>query len=117
MEIKYRIDTVDNNDRLHVDVRDVLSLLQGISSETKLNLDLKTMMYVESVFSSMLTTYEATDEEAILVITNLDLKKLKKRVFKNANKKLKLLKKYLNKPNMIASEALEDDEEIEATEE
>ena len=116
MNTKYRIDIVENNERLHVDVRDVISLLQGLASDVKLNLDLKTMTYVQSIFGSMLATYEASSEDSnsTIVINSTQLKKLKSKVFKSVNNKLKVLEKTCKNENNDVSEAELVEEEFDS---
>lgn len=106
MKIKHRIDTVENNERLHLDARDVISLLQGLSTDLKLKLDTKTMMYVESLFRSLLTTYEALESETTLIINHSYLKRLKKKVYRMANKNIKLLEEAQEQSNNSVSALL-----------
>lgn len=123
MNTKYRIDTVENNERLHVDVRDVISLLQGISADVKLKLDLKTMIYVQSIFSSMVATYEASSEDSTIIIKSSALKTLKTKVFKNVEQNIKTKEKSLEKGKIDDStaepveEIFEDSEADEESEE
>lgn len=117
MNTKYRIDTVENNERLHIDVRDMISLVQGLSSDVKLNLDIKTLTYVQSILSSMIATYEASSEDSTIIIKSSSLKKLKNKVFKNIEHKQKAEEKAFKKGNNDVSEAEPVEEEFDNSEE
>lgn len=117
MNTKYRIDTVENNERLHIDVRDMISLVQGLSSDVKLNLDIKTLTYVQSILSSMIATYEASSEDSTIIIKSSSLKKLKSKVFKNIEHKQKAEEKASKNENNNTSEAEPVEEEFDNSEE
>lgn len=123
MNTKYRIDTVENNERLHVDVRDMISLFQGLDSDVSLNLDKKTMAYIRSIMSSMLATYEASSEDSTIIIKSSALKRLKTKVFKNVEQNIKTKEKSLKKGKIDDStaepveEIFEDSEADEESEE
>lgn len=123
MNTKYRIDTVENNERLHIDVRDMISLVQGLSSDVKLNLDIKTLTYVQSILSSMIATYEASSEDSTIIIKSSALKRLKTKVFKNVEQNIKTKEKSLEKGKIDDStaepveEIFEDSEADEESEE
>lgn len=117
MNTKYRIDTVENNERLHIDVRDMISLVQGLSSDVKLNLDIKTLTYVQSILSSMIATYEASSEDSTIIIKSSSLKKLKNKVFKNIDQKQKAEEKASKNENNNTSEAEPVEEEFDNSEE
>ena len=123
MNTKYRIDTVENNERLHVDVRDMISLFQGLDSDVSLNLDKKTMAYIRSIMSSMLATYEASSEDSTIIIKSSALKRLKAKVFKNVEQNIKTKEKSLKKGKIDDStaepveEIFEDSEADEESEE
>ena len=123
MNTKYRIDIVENNERLHVDVRDMISLVQGLSSDVKLNLDIKTLTYVQSILSSMISTYEASSEDSTIIIKSSALKRLKTKVFKNVEQNIKTKEKSLEKGKIDDStaepveEIFEDSEADEESEE
>lgn len=66
----YRLDGTYNNDRLCIDVRDNLSLLQALTSDKQLHLDPYTMAYMISLNRSLLLTAENVEEDTIKITSN-----------------------------------------------
>lgn len=76
----YRVDSTLNNERLHIDIRDDISLLQALLTDINLKLDYYTMYFLISLRRSMLTTYENIGED-IIKIPSSSLYKLKEKIF------------------------------------
>lgn len=75
----YRIDSILNNERLHIDIRDDIALLQALITDRNLKLDYYTMTFLISLRRSILMTYENIGEDIIKIPSN-SLYKLKKRI-------------------------------------
>lgn len=87
----YRLDSTFNNERLHIDVRDDISLMMALSADKNLELDSYTMIYIISLRRSLLLTSENTEEETIK-ITSRSLYKLKKKILAEEKKQAKKVK-------------------------
>lgn len=87
----YRLDSTFNNERLHIDVRDDISLMMALSADKNLELDPYTMIYIISLRRSLLLTSENTEEETIK-ITSRSLYKLKKKILAEEKKQAKKVK-------------------------
>ena len=92
----YRIDCTYNNDRLCIDVRDNLSLLQALASDQQLDLDPFTMAYMISLNRSLLITSENVSED-VIKITSESIYKLKDGILNEEKKALKQEEKALKK--------------------
>ena len=92
----YRIDCTYNNDRLCIDVRDNLSLLQALASDQQLMLDPFTMAYMISLNRSLLITSENVSEDTIK-ITSESIYKLKDGILNEEKKASKQEEKSLKK--------------------
>lgn len=92
----YRVDSTFNNERLYIDVRDDISLMQALTADSSLKLDAYTMTYLISMLRSIILTAENIPDETIK-ITSQSLYDLKKKILNEEKKKNKLAKKELNK--------------------
>lgn len=90
------MDSTFNNERLYIDVRDDISLMQALTTDPTLKLDAYTMTYLISLLRSMILTSENIPDETIK-ITSQALYDLKKKILNEEKKKTKLAKKELNK--------------------
>ncbi len=75
----FRIDSVLNNERLYIDIRDDIALLQALITDKNLELDYYTMTFIISLRRSILMTYENIGEEVIKIPSN-SLYKLRKTI-------------------------------------
>lgn len=96
------MDSTYNNERLYIDVRDDISLMQALTADSSLNLDAYTMTYLISLLRSMILTSENISgseniPDETIRITSQDLYKLKDKILNEEKRKLKLSKKESTK--------------------
>ncbi len=114
----YRVDSILNNERLHIDIRDDISLLQALLADRNLKLDYYTMYFLISLRRSILTTYENVGEDIIKIPSN-SLYKLKERILNDDfDEDINLLKPDIRLvEESLEEEKIEDIEEIDSSDE
>lgn len=106
MDNMLRIDAIENNNRLYIDTRDIVSIFQYCISDANLDLDDKTMLFATSIFNSLITTYEVTSDD-IIKLSVTTLYKLKKEIDDKYIKLNKPTKKSLFKKHKVEVEVVE----------